>query len=505
MRGVVLAALAIFAMAPSILSGGANAQTPVSVGSKKFTESVLLGEIATRLCASSQTVTEHRRELGGSRILWDALLAGRIDAYPEYVGTLANELLAGEEVESLDAIERALARRGLRASRKLGFSNDYALGMKADKASSLKLQAISDLAAHPALRFGLSEEFLNRADGWPGLARLYGLAGADIRGLDHDLAYKGLSLDSIDVIDLYTTDPEIPYYGLVLLRDDRRYFHANDALLLYRADLETRAPRCLAAMRRMEGAIDRDAVMAMTREVKFGHASEDAVAGRFLARRFAVAQETRPDTFLTRLLARTREHLWLTCVSLAAALAVALPLGVIAAKGPSALRQTILALVSVAQTIPSLALLVFMIPLLGIGAAPAIAALFLYSLLPIVRNSVAGLANVTQSQRNSAIALGLSPLRRLWLIELPIASPTILAGIKTAAVINVGAATLGALIGAGGYGQPIFTGIRLDNFQLILEGAGPAAILALLVQGAFELAERRLTPRGLRLARKTDV
>ncbi len=151
------------------------------------------------------------------------------------------------------------------------------------------------------------------------------------------------------------------------------------------------------------------------------------------------------------------------------------------------------------QTIPSLALLVFMIPLLGIGAAPAIGALFLYGLLPIVRNTHAGLLGIPVGLRESAQALGLPPRARFFRIELPLATPSILAGIKTSAVINVGTATLGALIGAGGYGEPILTGIRLDDQALILSGAIPAALLALLVQGLFELCERYLVPRGLRL------
>jgi osmoprotectant transport system permease protein len=194
---------------------------------------------------------------------------------------------------------------------------------------------------------------------------------------------------------------------------------------------------------------------------------------------------------------RTREHLALVAVSLLAAIAIALPLGILAARRPR-LGQVVLAAVGVVQTIPSLALLVFMIPLLGIGALPATAALFLYSLLPIVRNTHAGLRGVSPSLRDSAQALGLPPLAILWQIELPLALGTILAGIKSAAVINVGTATLGALIGAGGLGQPIFTGIRLDDIPLILEGALPASLLALAVQGVFDLLERVLVPKGLR-------
>ena len=147
-----------------------------------------------------------------------------------------------------------------------------------------------------------------------------------------------------------------------------------------------------------------------------------------------------------------------------------------------------------------------MIRPLGIGATPAIVALFLYSLLPIVRNTHAGLAGIPAPLRESAAALGLPLSRPLRLVELPLAAGSILAGIKTAAVINIGTATLGALIGAGGYGEPILTGIRLDNFSLILEGAVPAALLALLVQAGFELVERRLLRPAPRLrAVRTDA
>ncbi|HKH21388.1 MAG TPA: ABC transporter permease, partial [Gammaproteobacteria bacterium] len=176
----------------------------------------------------------------------------------------------------------------------------------------------------------------------------------------------------------------------------------------------------------------------------------------------------------------------------------AIPLGIAAAHWQR-LGQVILAVAGLIQTIPALALLVFMIPWLGIGGPPAIVALFLYSLLPIVRNTYTGLREISPEIRESAEALGLRALSRLKLVDLPIAMPTILAGIKTSAVINIGTATLGALIGAGGYGQPILTGIRLDDMELILQGAVPAAALALVVQGSFELAERYLVPKGLRL------
>jgi osmoprotectant transport system permease protein len=236
----------------------------------------------------------------------------------------------------------------------------------------------------------------------------------------------------------------------------------------------------------------------MNARAKLDRVPEDHVAADFLAEKFGIEASVSSETYFGRLIRRFREHLALVAISLLAAIVVSIPLGVIAARRPR-LGPLILTTTGLIQTIPSLAILVFMIPWLGLGAKPALAALFLYSLLPIVRNTATGLRDIPASLRESAEALGLPPRVRLFRIELPMASRAILAGIKTAAVINVGTATIGALIGAGGFGQPILTGIRLDDRSMILfEGAIPAALLALAVQGAFDLAERFLVPQGLR-------
>lgn len=335
--------------------------------------------------------------------------------------------------------------------------------------------------------------------GWPALRARYGLPHGDVRGLDHDLAYRGLAAGDIDAIDVYTTDAEIAYYGLRVLADDRGHFPHYGALVLYRLDLRDRAPRVVAALDRLAGRIDEATMSRLNAAAKIERVAEARIAADFVSATFGIRTEIVEDGFARRLLDRTLEHLGLVAVSLAAAIVVAIPLGIFAARRPR-LGQAILAVVGIVQTVPSLALLVFMIPLFGIGAGPAIVALFLYSLLPIVRNTHAGITDVPAPLAESAEAMGLPAGARLRLVELPIASRAILAGIKTSAVINVGTATLGALIGAGGYGQPILTGIRLDDTALILEGAVPAALLALVVQGAFDAAERRLVPRGLRLA-----
>ncbi|HXG11638.1 MAG TPA: glycine betaine ABC transporter substrate-binding protein, partial [Gemmataceae bacterium] len=470
----------------------------VRIGSKKFTESVILGEMIAHLVRSAGGIPDHRRELGGTEILWQALLRGEIDVYPEYTGTLSQVVLKDSALRDEEQLRAALAQHGVRMSRPLGFNNTYAIGVPAELARERGLRRISDLRHHPDLKFGFSDEFMNRPDGWPGLRDRYGLPQRDVRGIDHDLAYRGLQSGHLHATDLYSTDAEIRYYRLHVLEDDLGHFPSYQAVLLYRADLEERAPAVVQALARLEGRISEAAMVEMNSRAKLKRVRESHVAATFLNENLGLQIQTYDETPAASLLRHTVEHLQLVGISLAAAIVVAVPLGIVAAHRPSG-GQVILGVAGVIQTIPSLALLVFLIPLLGIGGLPAVVALFLYSLLPIVRNTYAGLHDIPVTIRESAEALGLPAAARLRLVELPMAARAILAGIKTAAVINVGTATLGALIGAGGYGQPILTGIRLDDTGLILQGAVPAALLALLMQGLFEAAERLLVPRGLRL------
>ena len=477
---------------------GDDAQPPVRVGSKVFTESVILVEIAEDLIHEAKVPVQHRRELGGTQVLFHALEADQLDVYPEYTGTITGEILVGKKVNDDDALRAALAERGVGMSRPLGFNDTYAIGMREKDAERLGVVSLSDLRRHPDLKFGFSNEFMDRSDGWPGVRDRYGLPQRDVRGLDHNLAYRALGSGEIHATDLYSTDAEIRQYNLRVLRDDLAFFPSYECVWLYRADLKSRSPAAFAALARLEGRITSAEMAQMNARAKLDRVPEDRVAADFLAEKFGIEASVRSETYFGRLIQRFREHLALVAISLLAAIVVSIPLGVIAARRPR-LGPLILTTTGLIQTIPSLAILVFMIPWLGLGAKPALAALFLYSLLPIVRNTATGLRDIPASLRESAEALGLPPRVRLFRIELPMASRAILAGIKTAAVINVGTATIGALIGAGGFGQPILTGIRLDDRSMILfEGAIPAALLALAVQGAFDLAERFLVPRGLR-------
>jgi osmoprotectant transport system permease protein len=460
---------------------GAHADDRLRVGSKRFTESYILGEIIART-----TGGEHRPGLGNTGILVAALRTGAIDLYPEYTGTIAAEVVRLPATAALDDINRALEAQGLRAGVRLGFNNSYALAAP----QRVAVTRISELKAHPELKFGLSQEFLGRADGWPALKRTYGLPQAP-SGLDHGLAYEAIAAGRIDVMDAYTTDAKIERYGLRVLDDDRGFFPRYDAVLLYRADAPAKFPREFEQLKRLEGRIDERAMLRMNAAAELEGKSFAQAAGTFFGEGAQAKRNFVNMLFGADFWRLTGEHLLLVLASLAASAVVGVPLGVAAAKAPRA-AQAILGAVGVIQTIPSLALFAFLIALVGtIGVLPALMALFLYALLPIVRNTHAGITGIGRGMRQAALALGLRPGQRLRLVELPLAAPSILAGIKTSAVINVGTATIAAFIGAGGYGERIAAGLALNDNATLLAGAVPAAALALIVQGAFEWAERR--------------
>ncbi len=476
---------------------GRGEHADLRVGSKRFTESVILGEMLTLAAREHGLRAVHSAEMGSTQVMWKALQFGGIDVYPEYVGTLREEIFAGQDVSTTASLRDLLRQHGVSMSRSLGFSNGYALAMKKKQAEALGVRTISDLKKHLELRFALSSDFLERPDGFRGLAQHYSLSPRALRGMDHDLTYRSIESGAADVIDVYATDAEIDYYHLVLLKDDRGFFGDYVTVLLYRQALKQNAA-AMETFGAVESSLSEDAIRRMNGEVKVEGRTEATVAAAFLREHLKYdVPKTEENPWVLELWQRTVEHVYLVAVSLALAIALAVPLGVVAHKR-RAVGKWILSVTGIVQTVPSLALLVFMIPLFGAaGELPAIAALFLYSLLPVVRNTYAGLSSIPDALLESAVALGLSPRARLLEIELPLAAPSIVAGIKTSAVINIGTATLGALIGAGGYGQPILSGIRLDNLSLILQGAVPAAGLALIADGAFSLLERRVVSEGL--------
>ena len=476
-------------------------QTPIRVASKNFGESYLLSEIAAQLLEARGFAVERQFGLGGTLICYSALEQGEVDLYIEYTGTLAQAVFKSDRALNLREL-----RSGLPASLALlapfGFNNTYAIAVRAAMASELGLKKIGDLIRYPELKFVVSHEFLERNDGWPGLAAAYELA-VDPAGIEHGLAYQAIADGAIDVTDAYSTDGELVQYQLTLLADDLQFFPEYLAAPLVRKALPASAK---AALGELADTLTANQMQALNAAVlagsKSGKADFAAIAQGFLLARGLVESRvlTSPAERMWRDLWRnTLRHLELTLVSLGFAIVFGVGVGVLVFRNAS-LSSSVVYACGLLQTIPSIALLALMIPLLGIGKTPAIVALFLYALLPILRNTVVALGTIDPELVRTAKAIGLSRGERLRHVLVPMALPNIFAGIRTAAVISVGTATLAAFIGAGGLGDPIVTGLSLNDTNLILQGAIPAACLAMLIELVFELIERRVIPLPLREA-----
>lgn len=496
MRKILVLCSLFLSFAPQAGVGQEDKPT-FRVITKTFTESRLLGEIISQAIEmDGLAIVKRNFGLGGTGFAHGALQSGEADILPDYTGTIAHLLLKKPSLTNLKKMRVALRKKGLTLSDSLGFNNTYALAVRTETARQLKIHQISDLLDHPQLKTAVSYEFLNREDGFKAMAKAYDLKFTTVRGIEHSLAYEALAQKEIDLTDVYTTDGKISKFDMQILEDDQGFFPEYLAVLLIRSELTQKYPKIWASLRqRLEGKLNEQTMIALNARAEAGE-KFSSIAQSFLTQQPTQAL-SQSSLSWSRLLRLTWEHLYLVVVSLAAATLVGVPLGVVAYLFPR-FGQIVLALTGIFQTVPSLALLCFFIPLFGIGTFPSLIALFLYGLLPIVRNTYSGLLGLDPKLREMALILGLSTSQRLRLVELPLASITIMAGVKTSAVINVGTATLAAFIGAGGYGTLIVTGLALNNMNIILQGAVPSALLALGVQGLFELLDRFVIPEGIR-------
>lgn len=489
----------------SAIAPGLRADDVIRIASKNFGESYLLSEIAAQLLEARGFTVRRQLGLGGTLICYGALVNDQIDVYIEYTGTITQAIL--KSPESLDLAEiRAQIPQDLELLLPLGFNNTYAMTMRAKQADSLGLSTVSDLVAQPNLNVVVSHEFLERNDGWPGLKKRYGFTTTPT-GIEHGLAYQALADGAIDVTDAYSTDGELARYKLRVLEDDLGFFPEYLALPFVRASLPETAK---AVLKELANTLDAEEMQALNSAVlgaELSGGSEAGGAGDFasVAQEFllqknliaAQAASSASDRMWGALWRNTLRHLQLTLVALGFAVLVGVGVGLVVFRNPS-LANAVVYLCGLLQTIPSIALLALMIPLLGIGLVPAIVALFLYALLPILRNTVVALGTIDPELVRTAKAIGLSRRERMRHVLLPLSLPNIFAGIRTAAVISVGTATLAAFIGAGGLGDPIVTGLSLNDTGLILQGAIPAACLAMAIELGFEVLERWVIPEPLR-------
>lgn len=495
----------------------ATADRPIVVASKPFAESYLLAEMFAQVLEARGLSVDRRPGLGATEIAFGALRSGDVDVYPEYTGTGLVAVLGLAPSSDPDSVLTTVRREfrdrwGVRWLAPLGFENTYAIAVRRETAEAHGLRTLSDLeGVAPSLTAGFSPDFMGREDGLPGLGATYGLEFGATRSLLQAVKYRALASGAVDIIDGYSTDGQIARYDLVVLEDDRGFFPAYQAAPLVSARLHDDVPAAVAALTSLSGVLDEALMRRLNRRVEVegedvGRVAADALAALGVVGRQQASTSTSTSTSASSLwsylwgrrgllLRLTLRHLLLVGVSLAAAVLIAVPLGLALERARRGAEGTIRA-VGLLQTIPSIALLAFMIPLLGIGVVPALAALFLYSLYPILRNTYTGVRDASPDAVDGARGSGMTEGQLLRWVRLPLAAPIIMAGIRTAAVITVGTATLAAFIGAGGLGDPIVAGLALSDTRMILSGAIPAALLALLVDGALAVAEAWVTPRS---------
>lgn len=471
----------------------AGQQAPIVVGSKNFTEGYVLAEIMAQVIELHGVPVVRKFGFAGTLVAFEALQAGEIDLYAEYSGTIAQVILEVDARLEGAALAQALAPLGLEPLQPFGFNNTYAIAVTAELARDLGLRQVSDLREHPGLNFGFSHEFRDRTDGWPGLKRSYALP-QDSSGIEHGLAYRALLEQEIDVTDAYSTDGDLLRYGLSILADDHGFFPEYLAVPLVRASLD---PAVKAMLSPLAGRLDDSSMRALNAAVVVEQRSFTDVAAQYLAEQgLAESRPRREHAMLSSLLRNTLTHLKLASIAVFSATVVGLGLALTVYRS-HAVSKVVLYSTGLLQTVPSIALLALLIPIAGVGQVPAIIALFLYSLLPIARSTITALITIDPLLRRVAVALGLTQIQRLRTIYLPLALPHVLAGIRIAAVVSIGTATLAAFIGAGGLGEPIVTGLALNDTKLILQGAIPAALLAIAVELGFEALERCLVPAHL--------
>lgn len=519
--------LAIAVALGAVLSAS-SAPAPVVVASKPFGESYLLCEVFAQLLESRGIAVDRRPGLGATEVAFGALRTNAIDVYPEYTGTGLIAVLHDSLTPSLAAdpravfahVSRAFADRyGVRWLPPLGFQNTYAIAVRPEVADRYHLRTLTDLGRESGkLVAGFTADFIGRPDGLAGLSLVYGVHPREVRPLAPAIKYQALASGAVDVIDGYSTDGLLARYALVTLVDDRHFFPPYEAAALVGSRLASERPDAIAALTLLSGRLDEATMRRVNRRVEVDRDDVARVAADLLRELDLTSQAQRSVRRLTNapvaesfgsylwsrraaIGALTLRHLLLVAIALAAAVAVALPLGLALERTRRIAEGTIGAL-GVLETIPSIALLAFMIPLFGVGVVPALVALWVYALYPIARGTFTGVRDADLEAVEAAEALGATPAQRLLWVRLPLAAPVIMAGIRTAAVITVGAATLAAFIGAGGLGEPIVAGLALADARMILSGALPAAALALIVDGVLALVERAVMPAQLRRSKR---
>ena len=516
-RPLGLAVGLVFALLIPWTPPASSEEGRIVVGSKNFMENKLLAEIFAQLI-EARTDLSVKRQLGlaGTQVCFEALRTGAIDLYPEYTGTGLVSILrqppTGDSRTALTTVRSEFLRRwDMWWLNPLGFENAYALAVPRDRLPADPPRTLSDLAAFSAsLTAGFGYEFIQRPDGLPGLKTRYGLTFQRVQAMQQSLKYQAAAAGEIDVLDVYTTDGRLFVYDFVVLEDDQRFFPPYEAAGLIRGATLKRYPEVGSVLGLLSNAFDARIMRQLNYRLQEGGESVEVVARDALSALNLLASENSPSQPASKdnelfaylwshgstLMQQTIEHLFLAGLALGLGILLAVPLGLLLERRQT-VAEPVIRGIGLTQTIPSIALLAFMIPVFGIGVLPAVIALWIYALFPIVRNTYSGLRDAAPDAVESARALGMTEWQILSWVRLPLAAPIIMAGIRTAGVITVGTTTLAAFIGAGGLGVPIVSGLQMADTTMILSGALPAAALALVIDGTLGMIERGIRPRGL--------
>ncbi|MBC6415800.1 MAG: ABC transporter permease subunit [Bdellovibrionales bacterium] len=496
----------------------------IVIGSKQFTENIILGEILAQILEDKYDFKVVRKfNMGGTKLLFDSLKQGHIDIYPEYTGTGYTMILKLTKKRSPEKTYLIVKKEFLKKfqlfwSSPLGFENTYILAVRERDSRFKKVFLNSQLKnlSFP-FRLALDHEFTERKDGWSLFSKSYrlNLDKNQIFTMNPNLMYSALNSKKVDMIVGNSTDGRMQTYQLRTLKDDKNFFPSYLAAYLTRLDVLESHPLVNQAFQELSQKISEKTMTSLNHQVDQLKFEVTQTARKFLIKKKILTQKSdvlltsssQKNSLISYYLSKKNyffkillEHLFLVFTALLFALLFALPLSIYAFYN-SRVEKILFFIVNTLQTVPSLALLAALIPLLGIGFAPAVTALFIYSLLPLIRNTFEGLKNIDNSYIEVATGIGLTKWQSLKFIQIPLALPVIIAGVRTTVVLLVGTATLAAFVGAGGLGDPIFRGMATLDSRLIFLGAIPSCILAVILDKFIFFLEKVLISKGLQKKR----
>lgn len=473
----------------------------ITVGSKSFPESRILGELISILIENNTDLKVNRKFwLGGTEICFGALKEGSIDVYCEYTGTAWNVLLKKTKRDTAEKTFEIIkkefkAKYNLQWLDPFGFNNTYVMVVHKD----YPINTISEyVGVQDKITLGLTHEFMAREDGFGEMSKFYNLNFPNVVAMEHALAYQAIFQKKIDSTDAYSTDGSLYKYDLKRLKDDKKFFPDYFAAPIVRIETLQKYSKLRNVLNKLAGRIDDATMTQLNYRVEIEKQEFYDVAFDFLKNEKFISSSSSKKESENQIVKLTKQHIFLVMISTCIAMLIGVPLGILIAK-KQYLATPVLGITGILQTIPSLAILAIMVPFLGIGKLPAIIALTLYGLLPIVRNAYTGIISVSPELKESAKAMGLTPMQTLTMLEIPMSTKIIMAGVRTATVICIGTATLAAFIGAGGLGELILQGLNLSRTDLILSGTIPAALLALIVDFMLARFENWIEPAGLKI------